>query len=296
MRARQPKYKFYPSILDKYTNFLGTDAENFWYQDEEGGWHKNYSESTGYRYSQTEVYELSKAELINAINRVPTVSEAANKGTAFNELIDALITKKRSNILKTRKVYLNVNGEYLYSELPLNNEVFKLVGVEAEIKDSKFIFDIGLLKSAADYFNGSLNQVYTSAIIETDYGAVELYGYIDELNRNKVYDIKTTKKYEFGKYSKYWQRHVYPYCLLESKTCTDIESFEFTCFQLYGGTERNPIITGDKYPELYNYDHEQSKAALKSHCERFIEFLEENRSLITDKKIFGGENIINHLN
>ena len=31
-------------------------------------------------------------------------------------------------------------------------------------------------------------------------------------------------------------------------------------------------------------------ALLGNHCEEFIRFLEENRELITDKKIFGGEN------
>lgn len=289
--SKQIDFKLYPSILDKFQSFVDMTTEDYFYQDEQGAWHKNYNESTGeYHYSDEEVYELSKQELINAINRVRAVSEAASKGTAFNELVDALITNKKSEILETKKVYHDVNGNFLRSPWPLNPKVFKLVGVEAKLEGFAFMFDIDLLKEAAEYLKGSMNQVYTASILETKYGNVELYGYIDELRQNRVYDLKTTKKYEFGKYSKYWQRHLYPYCLIESGACTEIESFEFTCYQLSGGTEKTPMITGKKYPEVYNYNHEQSKALLKAHCERFIEFLEENKELITDKKIFGGEN------
>lgn len=283
-------YRFYPSILDKFQSFVDMSAEDYFYQDEEGNWHKNYNDSTGeYHYSESEVYELTKKALIDAINRVRSVSEAASKGTAFNELVDAFITNKKSEVVDTRRVYYDVNGNFLRSELPLNPKIFKVIGVEAKIDGFAFMFDIDLIKEAAEHFKGSLNQVHTSATIDTAYGKVELYGYIDELRRNKVFDLKTTKKYEFGKYSKYWQRHVYPYCLIESGECTEIDSFEFTCYQLSGGTDKNKLIKGKKYPEVYTYNHEQSKAQIKAHCERFIEFLNENRDLITDKKIFGGE-------
>lgn len=289
--SQQVNYKFYPSILDKFQSFIDLSIEDYFYQDENGGWHKNYNESTGeYHYSDEEVYDLAKQDLINAINRVRTTSEAACKGTAFNELVDALINNKKSETLKTTKIYYDVNGNFIRSEWPLNPEVFKLAGVQAEIEEYKFIFDIDLLKEAAEYLKGSINQVYTSSTIDTKYGKVLLYGYIDELRQNKVYDLKTTKKYEFGKYSKYWQRHIYPYCLVESGECTDIESFEFTCYQLYGGTEKTQTIKGKCYPEVYTYNHLQSKSMIQSHCERFIEFIEENKSLITDQKIFGGEN------
>lgn len=284
-------YRIYPSLLDKFQSFVDMSAEDFFYQDENGGWHKNYNESTGeYHYTDEEVYDLAKQDLINAINRVRSVSEAASKGTAFNELVDALINNKKSETLQTKKVYYDVNGNFIRTEWPLNQQIFKLAGVQAELDGFTFIFDIELLREAAEYLKGSVNQVYTSATIETKYGLVQLYGYIDELRQNKVYDLKTTKKYEFGKYQKYWQRHVYPYCLIESGECTEIESFEFTCYQLSNSTDKQSLIKGKRYPEVYNYNHEQSKELIKSQCERFIEFLEENKELITDKKVFGGEN------
>lgn len=284
-------YRIYPSLLDKFQSFVDMTAEDYFYQDENGGWHKNYNESTGeYHYTDEEVYDLAKQDLINSINRVRSVSEAASKGTAFNELVDALITKNKSEVVHTKKVYYDVNGNFIRTDMPLNPKIFKLAGVQAEIDGFTFIFDIDLIKDAAEYLKGSVNQVYTSATIETKYGLVQLYGYIDELRQNKVYDLKTTKKYEFGKYQKYWQRHVYPYCLIESGECTEIDSFEFTCYQLSGGTEKQSLIKGKKYPEVYTYNHEQSKQFIKAQCERFIEFLEENKELITDKKVFGGEN------
>ena len=107
-------YRIYPSLLDKFQSFVDMSAEDFFYQDENGGWHKNYNESTGeYHYTDEEVYDLAKQDLINAINRVRSVSEAASKGTAFNELVDALINNKKSETLQTKKVYYDVNGNFL---------------------------------------------------------------------------------------------------------------------------------------------------------------------------------------
>lgn len=271
--SQQPKYKFYPSILDKFTRFLDMTAEDYFYQDEDGSWHRNYNESTGeYRYSPSEVYDLSKKDLIDAINRVPTTSEDASKGTAFNELVDSFIHKKRSD-----RVIMRGNKQ---------NDTIEVI-----CDGSTFLFSYSFIEEVARYFSNSISQVYTSAEIETSYGTVELYGYIDELRMNRVYDIKTTKSYQFGQYKKYWQQHLYPYCLVESGMCSSVDSFEFTCYQLSGGTSKTPVITGRMYPELYVYQHEYSKKLLVEHCERFIEFLEENRDSITDKKIFGSENL-----
>jgi hypothetical protein len=125
-----------------------------------------------------------------------------------------------------------------------------------------------------------------SAILPTRYGDVQLYGYVDEIVKDTVYDIKTTTRYEFGKYGKGWQRHAYPYCLIESGMMSSVKAFEFTAYKLTGGTSRTPLISGVQYPEYYAYSHEESRQLLADHCEAFIEFLEANRELITDKKIF----------
>lgn len=296
-----PNYRFYPTLLDKFQTFLDTTAEDYFYQDEDGKWHKNYSEAEdAFHYSQEEVDALLKQELLDAINRVPhEPSEPASKGTALNEIVDCIIHNRKSdnkNILIKSLKGIDVKREFGCTDevgKPVYYDYWfehiKVPCIFAEIDGFSFYFDKDFCKSIAEYFKGSLSQVFTSATIETEFGEVELYGYIDELRENKVFDLKTTSRYEFGKYSKYWQRHIYPYTLIESGACTEINSFEFTAYVLKGGTSRTPLITGVQYAEVYQYNHEQSKMLLKNICERFCQFLEDNRDLITNKKIFNEE-------
>ena len=296
-----PNYRFYPTLLDKFQTFLDTTAEDYFYQDEDGKWNKNYSETEdAFHYSQEEVDALLKQELLDAINRVPhEPSEPASKGTALNEIVDCIIHNKKSdnkNILIKSLKGVDVKREFGCTD-EVGKPIFydywfehiKVPCIFAEIDGFSFYFDKDFCKSIAEYFKGSLSQVFTSATIDTEFGEVELYGYIDELRENKVFDLKTTSRYEFGKYSKYWQRHIYPYTLIESGACTEINSFEFTAYVLKGGTSRTPLITGVQYAEVYQYNHEQSKMLLKNICERFCQFLEDNRELITNKKIFNEE-------
>lgn len=296
-----PNYRFYPTLLDKFQMFLDTTAEDYFYQDEDGKWHKNYSEAEdAFHYSQEEVDALLKQELLDAINRVPhEPSEPASKGTALNEIVDCIIHNRKSD--NKNVLIKSLKGIDVKREFGCTDEVGKPVYYDywfehikvpcifAEIDGFSFYFDKDFCKSIAEYFKGSLSQVFTSATIDTEFGEVELYGYIDELRENKVFDLKTTSRYEFGKYSKYWQRHIYPYTLIESGACTEINSFEFTAYVLKGGTSRTPLITGVQYAEVYQYNHEQSKMLLKNICERFCQFLEDNRDLITNKKIFNEE-------
>lgn len=256
-----PKFRFYPSLLDKFEKFLHADREfeSFFNQDKETG---------DYKRSFEEIEAELKQSLLDTINRLPFDSEAADKGTVFNEIVDSFLHNKRSD-----KVQMKGN--------------FKDDTITAVYNNRTFIFSYQFCCKAAEYFHGSASQVLVKAPLTTCYGIVELYGYIDELNRNMVYDIKTTGRYEFGKYEHGWQRHVYPFCLVESGLVSDIEAFEYTAYLLKGGTSRTPAITGIQYPEVYKYDHEESRALLRAHSERFIEFLEENRSQITDRKIFG---------
>lgn len=252
------KYNIYPSLLDQFARYQRADRafESPFNQDADGEYKRSYDEITD---------EL-KQSLLNSINRVPFDSEAADRGTAFNEIVDSFIHGKRSDRVQMR-------GS------------MKDDTITALLKDRTFVFNYRFCCKAADYFHGALSQVYVSAAVDTAYGLVELYGYVDEIVRDVVYDIKTTSRYEFGKYAEGWQRHVYPYCLTESGEM-NVKAFEFTAYALKGGTSRTPVIDGIQYPELYVYNHDESRELLRGQCERFIEFLEENRELITDKKIF----------
>ena len=76
---QQPKYRMYPSLLDKFEAYLRADEEvdSFFNIDNETG---------EYKRSPEEVEAELKQSLIDAINRVPFASEAADKGTASMRL------------------------------------------------------------------------------------------------------------------------------------------------------------------------------------------------------------------
>ena len=78
---RQPNYLFYPTILDSFQSFL----------DSEKNWELFYGGSEDPKYSVEEYEAMQRQELIDRINRVPFESEAADRGTAFNEVVDCLI-------------------------------------------------------------------------------------------------------------------------------------------------------------------------------------------------------------
>ena len=298
--SQQPniKYRFYASLLDAFTEFLDVKAEEFFYKDENGDWHMNMNQEGELHYSEEEVYDLAKQELIDKINRVDQgPSEAADKGTAFNEIVDCIVLGKRSTrddvkirLLKEYDEVREVGSVSLADGKPDYYDYWvekvKQPCLYAGINGFSFYFDIQFAKDAAKYFKGSVCQLLTSAPIETKYGVVELYGYPDYIKENKVYDMKTTKQYQWGKYERKWQKHVYPYTLITSGKCTEVHEFEYTCFKLSGGSSRTPLITGQMFPEVYTFDYETSKRMLQQQCERLIEFLEQNKELITDKKIF----------
>jgi hypothetical protein len=157
----QPDYKFYPSLLDAYR----------WYQQSES--------------------DTAEQELIDKINRVPFKSEAADKGTWLNDLID-----------------LSLKGE----RFGLNY----LTGVAADIYYR---------------LKGSARQVYTSMTTEVDGNIVEIYGYIDYVKEDSVIDLKTTASYELGKYKNSLQLHFYPVSLINEGNEINKFEFLVTDFQ-----------------------------------------------------------------
>ena len=66
MQTKQPKYKFYATLLDSFTSYLRSDAiwERYW----------GFSENPP--HTPDEFKELQFQSLIDTINRVPFDSEA----------------------------------------------------------------------------------------------------------------------------------------------------------------------------------------------------------------------------
>jgi len=238
MCQQAPKYLFYPSLLDKFHTYLHAEVEA------EKPWHSGKTPA--------EVEDQLETELLNSINRVPFESEPAEKGTAFNNLVDAMIA-----------------GHVF----PESGNVIPVSHVSRSGKEYYFEFPASIVWEFVEYFKGSVSQIYCEGILPTKYGDVQLYGFIDELREDTVYDIKTTSRYEYGKYKNGCQRHVYPYCLYQKGIL--VRGFEFSVTDF-----RNT------HPEWYDFNLEASELYLRGLCELFIEYIEARRHLITDLKIF----------
>lgn len=285
--SQQPKYFFAPTLLDAFCDFI--NAESIW--------SKYWGDADEPKISLADYEEQSYQAILDRINRVKGEPiEAAEKGTAWNDLVDTLLHNKQCGHTKFVRLGLDAIGNYVPTQ---SNEV---VGIRCVTDNFTFDFDYQFALQAAMYFgkrvtvdgveintypsDKCVSQVLVCANIETRYGVVELYGFIDEMRRDTIIDIKTTSHYEFGKYANYNQRFVYPYCIIESGMAEEVNFFEFTAYALKGGNSHTPLITGTQYSEVYNYNHEEATKRIKDTCERFIEFIEANRDKITDKNIF----------
>lgn len=247
------QYNFYATLLDAYQSYLDSDKiwENYW------GWSENPP------HTPEEFRKLQFQSLIDKINRVPFDSEAADRGTAFNELIDCINDSKDSDKITYDLAYNLDNTPAAY-----------IVGYN----NRTFTFPYWICLELVGYFTDAVAQQYVEAELPTKYGIVKLYGYIDELMPDSVHDIKTTGSYSVGKFKGNWQHLVYPYCL--HRDGCNISRFEYNIVEFSGKNSCNI------YTELYNYDDERDTTRLKEFCEDFICFLNDNKDLITDKKIF----------
>ncbi len=271
-------YRLYPSLLDKFQSLIDyeQETEQPWNIVSEAA-HKNGKhldkEVGDYILSPDEMYVKIEKELIDQINRCPKEpNEAADKGTAFNEIVDCLIENRKSS-----REDISIHSEKIGESQ---------TAIIADMNGFRFVYDTKFCKEAARYFTGALTQYFCQATIETKYGVVELYGYIDEWLPNKICDIKTTSNYTFGKFENKWQRYVYPYCCIESGATTEVDEFEYTVYVW----NRTPILTATQYKEVYTYRHKQATEKIREIVERFIWWLNTRKHLITDNKIFGKEN------
>jgi len=255
---KQLKYLFYATLLDAYQDYLSSDKiyQEYW----------GFSENP--EFSEDEFHEKKRLELIDRINRVPFDSEKADRGTAFNEVIDCLILNRKSDKMKIDRI-CDPNDNTL------------VTNIRVIYNEHEFIFPIALCREFADYYKGAIPQVHVEAVLPTKYGNILLYGYVDELMSASVHDIKTTGKYSAGKFKNHWQHIVYPYCLCESGS--QVRDFEYNIAAL---NQTKYELKYETFTEFYSYVPEVDNLRLTKHVEGLIEFIEAHRDLITDKKIF----------
>lgn len=124
-------------------------------------------------------------------------------------------------------------------------------------------------------FRGAVRQIEVEAFLDTMYGRVRVYGKMDEVLMDAGYDVKTTSKYEFPKYLRNFQHLVY----LEALRPLRIDQM------IYAVTDFR-----DTYDEPYSWTAE-GRDRLVDACTDLIEYLEARRGLITDRKVFGLEEV-----
>lgn len=251
---KQPKYRIYATLLDAYVMYDRSEAL----------WEKLYGFSAEPPCSMDEFKEQKKKELIDRINRVPFESEAADRGTAFNEVVDAL---KESRQPRAMEVERTTDLQYL-----------------VKFNGHDFRFPIQLCVDMAAMYLGALTQMRVSGIMSTLYGDVELYGIIDELMPLAIHDIKTTGSYSVGKYRHNNQHLVYPWCFHQMGV--ELPTFHYDVVEI-GKPRKDGTCSIERYKETYVYNHNRDEKILRERVEEFVLFLEENRAEITDKKIFG---------
>lgn len=197
--------------------------------------------------------DTATKEFIDRINRVPQpYSEAADKGTKFNLLTDYLIGGR------IPEGWTQQGEEYV---CPASGEA------------PEFRFPTEIADAIAEEVMGSVTQVFCECYIPTGRGVVRIYGYCDNVIGNTVIDQKTiSKAYEFPKFLHNWQHVVYPFALNEMGVKVDTFTYLITDFK-----------TINKEDYIYNPDTDRRR--LMAHVDRFIDFLESVRPLITDPKI-----------
>ena len=253
------QFCFYATLLDAFQNYLDSDLiyDRYWGCSEDP------------KFTEDEWAEKQFVELINRINRVPFTNDAVEKGSAFNDIVDMLLDGKTDDgvhvlamdeaknqiVISEREIVTDDDGN--------SHETFK--------NERKFLLSVA--REFAEYYDGALKQFFTIGTIDTAFGNVDLYGFIDYLLPFSVHDMKTTGRYSAGSYKSHWQHLVYPYTLKQQGM--DVPHFEY-----------NVTNFRETFTEVYVFDEGRDVPRLRDMCERFIAFLLANRQLITDEKVF----------
>lgn len=240
------RYSIYPSLMDGYMYYQSLEDE--------------------------EQRLAKKAELIDRINRLPQPpSEAASRGTALNEIVDSLITMRDVKQGMTAKKIEDENGVKQWY---------------ATLDGFHFCYDEKLVSDLVYAVMDCMPQVFVKSEIEIPQGVVTLYGYADYIRDGEVIDLKTTSTYEPWKYRSNWQHVIYPYCLLKSGKMEGLNTFTYLAAEINKG--RDQVIRANLYEEEYTVEKmdalERKIADFLSY--ELIPFIEDNRNLITDTKIF----------
>ncbi len=144
---------------------------------------------------------------------------------------------------------------------------------KAVMSDISSEFDINIIQKVREMLpQKHVAQKKVSFVFEDIY----FYGFADVVGDKKVIDIKTTSSYSLEKYAHNFQM-LYLYAL-KDMGCQEMQYIIYDFNQVHV----------ENYA-LQTYDFEPLLKGMKEFCL----FLEENRALITDKKIFSKPEVTN---
>jgi hypothetical protein len=252
-------FQFYASLLDAYQNFL----------DSEEIYDKYWGHSEDPKFTYDEYADKQFVELINRINRVPFTNDAVEKGTALNNMVDMLI----DGVTDNGQFVLQANEEKNLMTISEREIMVDDEGNQSETFKNEHSFLLPMVREFADYYDGALKQYFVKGTLDTCYGDVDLYGFIDYLLPFSYHDMKTARSYSAGSYKNHWQHIVYPFAGYQCGL--NIERFEY-----------NVTNFKETFTEVYMFKPERDIPRLRNMCELFIGFLLNNKELITDEKIF----------
>ena len=222
------RYRISPSLLNKMSDWLNSDEiyNKFWGEAE-----RPAMDADGFRAKQL-------AELLAYINREPQPpSEAADRGTALNEIVDRLIDRGSRPDIEVQRD----GGAYI-----------------CNINDFMFKFDRALVESLALMFKTATPQYHLQHVYNLEVYEVELHGFADYIFPTMIWDLKTTGKYEGEKYAQNWQRWVYPLTALDSGALTACDNFTFYALEMRKDRDSG-ILTAKPYAETYSVNVEECR-------------------------------------
>ena len=254
-----------PTLLDKWQAW----------QESENSWEEYYGQAEEPAYTLAQWDEKLERDLVDACNGVVTPSSrAADLGTCLNEALDCILLKVSS----TR------------DDVKLSSHD----GAITAVKDpNTFLFHVDDVVNLKSYVKDMTPQMLVSAEIETAHGTVQLYGYPDYFGGDTVIDLKTTSRYEGGKFRDKWQRYVYPYILDKLDLLDGYRQFEFLVCKVTDANQNNPFVEMQLYHEVYTDPLGGFENIIRGQVERFTEWFMECREkgIVGDRLI--GERPIN---
>jgi hypothetical protein len=194
-----------------------------------------------YMNYKLDLYDITWEDIINKINRVPEPkSEAAQKGSSFHEL---------TVYDWTQLIPAEHRGQmcYFYDD---------------------YRFPAGPVEEIGKIRQGGEHEVYVEKELETKFGPVLLYGFIDTIKDGVAYDIKTTSRYDIGKYLRSLQRSAYLWM-------SGSRQFQFLV------TNFHAVFKEDYYPTG------KEEERIRVEVEDFLEFCSHFSDHITDSKFLG---------